>query len=68
MKKLTKEQCVILSGFTGILYGSFSDFHKDVERRLGHPVWTHMFGDKEFSAKIKELYRNDFISMQPESN
>lgn len=66
MQKLTKEQCVILSGFTGLLHGSFSDFHEDVEKRLGHPVWTHMFGNKEFAAKLKELYRKDFISLQPE--
>lgn len=65
MQKLSKEQCVVLTGFTGMLHGSFSDFHEDVEKRLGRPVFTHEMGDKETMLKIKELYRNDFMSMQP---
>lgn len=66
MKKLTKEQAVVLSGFTGLLHGSFSDFHEDVEKRMGRPVFTHELGDKDIAAKVKELYRDDFIAMQPE--
>lgn len=56
----------MLSGFTGLMHGSFSDFHGDVEKRIGHPVFTHQFADKEFMSKVKELYREDFIAMQPE--
>ena len=67
MKKLTKEQAVVLSGFTGLLHGSFSDFHEDVEKRLGRPVFTHELGNKDIVAKVKELYRGDFIAMQPEA-
>jgi hypothetical protein len=66
MEKLTKKQAVVLSGFTGILHGSFSDFHEDVEKRMNFPVFTHQFADKDFVAKVKELYREDFIAMQPE--
>lgn len=61
MQKLTKEQGIVLSGFTGITCCNFSDLHEDAEKRLGHPVWTHQFGNKEFADKVKELYRKDFM-------
>ena len=60
MKQLTKEQGIVLTGFTGKLICNFSDFHKDAERRLGKSIWTHQFGDKEFWKEIKEVYRKDF--------
>ena len=63
MNKLTKEQAVVITGFTGIMACKFSDFHEDVERRMGHPVWTHEFGNPEFMEKVKELYKNDFLSL-----
>ena len=63
IKKLTKEQAVIISGFTGILCGEFADFHADVEKRLGRGVQTFEFGFKEFMAEVKKLYEADFIEM-----
>lgn len=63
-QQLTKEQAIILTGFTGILCVSFSVFHEDVEKRLGRPVFTHEFGDRPFfEGEIKELYRNDFMTL-----
>ena len=61
--KLTKEQAIILTGFTGITCCKFSDFQGDVEKRLGYPVWTHEFADKEFSEKLQELYKEDFLKL-----
>ena len=64
MQKLTKEQAIVITGFTGVMAcKSFSDFHGDVEKLLGRPVFTHEFGDTEFSKLIKELYKPDFIEM-----
>jgi hypothetical protein len=63
MNKLTKEQAIVITGFTGITACRFSDFHEDVERRMGRPVWTHEFSNPEFEEKIKELYKNDFLSL-----
>lgn len=63
IQKLTKEQAVIISGFTGILCGEFSDFHADVEKRLGRGVQTFEFGFKGFAAEVKRLYEADFIEM-----
>jgi hypothetical protein len=63
MTKLTLEQAIVITGYTGITACSFSDFHVDVERRMGHAVWTHEFGNEQFMEKVKELYREDFMEM-----
>lgn len=66
MDKITKEQAVILTGFTGITMCAFSDFHKEVEVKLGRPVFTHEFAFKETAKEIKEAFRADFLEMLPE--
>jgi hypothetical protein len=58
---LTKEQAIIITAFTKIVCCPFSEFHEAVEERLGRPVYTHEFGDKSMSAKIKEAFREDFL-------
>jgi hypothetical protein len=63
IQKLTKEQAAIISGFTGILCGEFSDFHADVEKRLGRSVQTFEFSLKEFMTEVKKLYKADFIEI-----
>ncbi len=63
MLKLTKEQAIVITGFTGVTACKFSDFHEDVEKRLGYPVWTHQFASKELNEKIIEVYREDYLAM-----
>ena len=63
MKMLTKEQALVVTGYTGVTALPFGDFHGDVEQRLGHPVWTHQFADPEFMEKVKAAYREDFLRM-----
>lgn len=64
MSKLTLYQAVVITGYTGILAcKNFSDFHNDVEKRLGHGVFTHEFADIDFKHKLKELYKKDFFSL-----
>ena len=63
MHDLTKQQAIVITGFTGKLACNFSDFHKDVELRMGHPVFTHQFSNRDFADKVKELYREDFINL-----
>ena len=65
MKKLTTEQAVVISAYTEILICNFSDLQKAVEDKLGRPVWTHEFADKETVKKIKEAFKDDFLSMSP---
>ena len=59
-KRLTEEQCVIITGFTGIFLGSFSAFHKAVEEKLGRPVFTHELGNKKLWEEIKPKFEEDF--------
>lgn len=63
MNKLTKEQANIISGYTGYLCSNFKHFHEDVEKRLGHPVFTHEFGSEDFTMKLQRLYRDDFMKI-----
>lgn len=61
--KLTKEQAIVISAYTGILCCDFSLLHKDVEKRLGNPVQIYKFADRDFEKKLKKLYQEDFISI-----
>lgn len=63
VQELTLEQAVIVTGFTGRTACSFGNFHADVEKRLGRPVWTHEFGNKEFAEQLREVYHDDFIAI-----
>lgn len=62
MQKLTKKQAIVITGYTGILAGNvFGDFHADLEKRLGRPVWTHEM--PHLKETISDLYKDDFLSM-----
>lgn len=63
VKKLTKQQKIILTGFTGILCCKFSDYHEDVERRLGRPVFNIELGSQDFKSKMKKLYEKEFLEL-----
>jgi len=65
MTKLTLEQAVIISGYTGYLICPFAALHAEVEKRMGRPVWTHEMGDKETMEEIKLKFKDDFIAMAP---
>lgn len=60
---MTKNEALIVMGYTGISTLSFDEFHGDVEKRLGRPIWTHQFADKNITEEIKQAYREDFIKM-----
>lgn len=61
--EMTEFQKIVVTGFTGTLCCNFSTFHEDVERRLGHPVFTHQMGDKEFMGQVKKSYEADFMAI-----
>ena len=64
MKAFTKEQGIIITGYTGYMACEvFGDFHKDVEKRLGRSVFTHELASKGLADEISELYKDDFISL-----
>ncbi len=63
--KLTLEQAIILTGYTRILCCPISKFHEDAEKRLGRPIWTHEFGQKELWDVLKGHYKDDFMFIIP---
>lgn len=63
---LTLEQMLIISGFTKTLCCSFEQFHIDVEKRLGRPVFTHEF--PSLASVIQEAYREDFMKLVGQAN
>ena len=60
---MTKEEAAIVSAYTGILIGEFSDFHEYIEKILCRPVFTHELANKEICVEIKEKSRQDFINI-----
>lgn len=63
MQKFTKEQALIITGYTGFTACNFGDFQEDVEKRLGRPVFTHEFAREALRDELKEVYKADFIAM-----
>lgn len=44
---------VIASLSSGVLLCEFTDMHEAAEYLMGHPIWTHQFGDKGFVGDMK---------------
>jgi hypothetical protein len=63
MQKLTKEQAIVITGYTGFNAGYWDEFLKDLEKRIGYPVFTHQLADESFAKTVRDLYRLDFIRM-----
>jgi len=60
---MTKHEANVVTAFTGILCGQFSDFHEYVEKLLDRPVWTHEFASKELAELIKEKSKPEFAKI-----
>ena len=60
---MNKRECAIVSAYTGLLCGEFSWMHEYVEELFCGPVFTHQFGNKDFTARLKEMSKADFIKL-----
>ncbi len=60
---MDKYEAAVISAYTGILIGDFSDLHGYIEKLMGRPVWTHELGDKELAQHIKALAYDDFVKI-----
>ena len=60
---MTKKEAAIISAYTGVLLGEFSDMHEYIEQILGRPVWTHQLANEDIHNEIKNKSRDDFISL-----
>jgi hypothetical protein len=63
---MIKREAAIVTAYTGILIGAFSDFHQYAEEVMERPIWTHEFADKDVWNELREKSRQDFISMKVE--
>ena len=60
---MKKREAAIITAYTGIFMGHGSDFHRYVEEKFGHSIFTHEFASKEFWEKLKELSHDDFLNV-----
>jgi hypothetical protein len=66
MKPLDLDQAIVISAYTGVLICPFSAMHKEIEKRLGYPVFTHQLGDKIFiESQVRPAFKDDFLSLMP---
>ena len=63
---MTKQEAAIVSAYTGMLLGKFSDMHAYIEKILQRPVWTHKLANKELAKQIKDKSKQDFCSISIE--
>lgn len=61
--KLTVEQAVIVSAYTGILICEFHLVHEAIEKKFGRPVFVHEM--PELEEEIRELFKDDFLALAP---
>jgi hypothetical protein len=66
VERLSHEQAIVVSAYTGVLVCNFADMHEAVEARMGRPVFTHEFANKEVWSQIKALFKDDFLALVPE--
>lgn len=59
---MTRREAAIVTAYTGILIGPFSDFHAYVEQLLGREV-QHVEMDEAFFAALKERAKADFVGI-----
>ena len=63
MTKLTKEQAIIVSAYTGLMACDFSDLYEAVEFRLGRPIFAHEFCSEELMKEIRYAFLEDFLAI-----
>ena len=61
---MTKREAAIVSAYTGVLTGSFSDMHKYVEEIMGDSIPTSAFGRRVFAEHVKEKSKDDFLAIE----
>jgi len=60
---MTKYEAAVISAYTGILLGEFSDLHEYVEKIMNRPVFTNEFASEEFCARIEKKSKDDFMDI-----
>lgn len=61
---MTKREAAVVSAYTGVLLGDFSDMHEYIEEVMERPVFTHELGNTVVVAELKEKSKKDFVSLE----
>lgn len=61
---MTKQEAAIVSAYTGILLGKFTDMHRYIEKIMKRPIFTHELGNKNMTNKVKEKSKSDFLKLE----
>lgn len=61
---MTKDEAAIVSAYTGVMLGKFSDMQAYAERVMGRPVWTHEFASERVVEELKAACRPDFMALE----
>ena len=61
---MTKREAAIVTAYTGILIGTFSDFQEFAEVILDRPVFTHEFATGGVWDELKELVKPLFVGIE----
>lgn len=61
--RLTKRQAQVISAYTGISLCNFEYIHEYAEELLNRPVWTHEFIGEKMWDELKELSKEEFLSI-----
>ena len=62
-RRMTKQERIIVSAYTGVLMCNFDDMHEYIEKKLGRPVWTHEMASNEFLDEVRNATRDDFLAL-----
>lgn len=63
---MTKEECVIVTAFTGVSMLQGKDiglFYEYAEGKFGYPIMTHDMASEKFWEKLKHESENDFFDL-----
>lgn len=60
---LTKREAAIITIYTGVLIGEWSDAHRYAQELMGRPVWTHEFADSKMIEELRKRSRLDFVDI-----
>jgi hypothetical protein len=63
VKALTKEQAIICSVVTGMVFLPMRHVRMDVSRRMGREVKLTEFSNPAFVDEVRALYRSDFLKI-----
>ena len=65
-RKMTEQERIIVSAYTGFLLCNFGKVHEYVEKKLGRPIWTHQFAEESLWEEIREKCKDDFVALADE--